>query len=289
LLHFIAPDEWPSRVKYLDRYADIQWNQWGGMDVHGLKPANAEEFHSLVDLRLLRRTKDLVLPWLPEKVYERRDVEMHPKQARAYKSFKERMVAELDGGTGMALSQLTLATRLTQMASAFGEINEDGDLRLCAPSSKIDELVELLAEMGEEPLVVFAQSRQLIGLAATRLEREGISYSQIVGGQSEDERTKGEQDFTEGRVRVILLTMGAGAEALSLTRASTVCFLQRSWSLVQNLQAENRNHRPGQENKVVIVDLVTPGTIEEAQQEAIRAKGERLEEIVQDRRLLLDI
>jgi SNF2 family DNA or RNA helicase len=168
------------------------------------------------------------------------------------------------------------------------EINEDGDVRMMAPSTKVDALVDLLDDMGEEPLVVFAASRQLIDLAAQRLDKEKITYSMIVGNQSDAVRYGNETSFMDGTNRVILLTMGAGSEALTLTRASTTCFLQRSWSLVQNRQAEDRTHRPGQEaEKVLIIDLIAPGTVEEAQWSALQAKGEMLEEITRDRQAML--
>jgi SNF2 family DNA or RNA helicase len=220
-------------------------------------------------------------------VYERRDVEMAPRQARAYAQFRDGMVADLEGGTGLALDQLSLLTRLTQLASAAVDLRPDGSIRLCAPSSKVDALVELLEDMGGEPLVVFAQSKQLIMLAAERLEKDGVAHSLIVGGQTELVRSMSEKRFADGDARVLLLTMGAGSEALTLTRASTTCFMQRSWSLIENKQAEDRTHRPGQEaEKVVIVDLVAPGTVEEDLLSALEGKGERLEEVVRDREAL---
>lgn len=287
LLHFVAPEEWPARTKYIDRYCATFWNNFGGIEVLGIKPETSEEFHRLVQPRLLRRPKALVLPWLPEKTYERRDVEMNPRQAKAYRQFKEELIADLDGGTAMALDPLTLLTRLAQTACSNIEVQPDGSVRMVPPSSKVDALLELLEDMGEDPLVVFAQSRQLIELAAHALETKRIEHRLIIGGQTELQRSMAEQDFADGQARVLLLTMGAGSEALTLTRASTTCFMQRSWSLIENRQAEDRTHRPGQAaEKVTIVDLVAPGTVEEAQHEALRDKGDRLEEIVRDRDLL---
>jgi SNF2 family DNA or RNA helicase len=284
LLHFVAPKEWPSRTKFIDRYCATTWNAFGGIDVVGLRPDRVHEFRDLTEPRFLRRPKALVLPWLPEKVYERRDVEMPPKQARAYRQLKDECVADLDGGTALATDPLTILTRLTQLASSCCEITEDGSVRLCPPSSKVDALVELLEDMGDEPLVVFAQSRQLIELAFTKLASGGVTCAKIVGGLTEPVRARAEKDFADGHVRVLLLTMGAGSEALTLTTASTTCFMQRSWSLIENRQAEDRTHRPGQEaEKVTIVDLVAPGTVEEDQHAALADKGARLEEIVRDR------
>lgn len=291
LLHYVAPEEWPSKTKYLERYCIKEFDMWGHMSITGLEPANAAEFYTLADLRYLRRPKALVNPWLPEKIYERRDVEMLPKQKTAYDSMKKNQLAVLDSGTSMALDELTELTRLTQLASACADVNPAGEFRLCLPSSKIQALLELLEDMGSEQLVVFALSRQLIDLAAIVLEDKGIPCSVVVGGQTDYARQDAIDEFQAGRARVILLTLGAGSEAITLTAASTVCFLQRSWSMVQNRQAEDRVHRIGQEaDKVTIVDLIAPGTVEEHIAQAIERKGDMLEEIVRDKesiRLLL--
>jgi len=285
ILHFEAPEEWPSKTKFLDRYCTLTYNQWGGMSVTGLNPHNAAEFYSLLEPRFLRRTKAMVNPWLPPKVYERMDVEMLPKQRKAYEDFRMDSLAALDGGVSVAFDPLTILTRLIQLASSTLEVNEIGEVRLCAPSSKVDALIELLSDMEHnEPLVVFAQSRQLLNLAHERLEKEGISHGMVWGNQSQFERQKAIDDFQAGQIRCILCTLGAGSEAITLTAASTICFMQRSWSMVTNRQSEDRVHRIGQSaESVTIIDLVAPGTVDDQILEAIQSKGDMLEEVVRDR------
>lgn len=288
ILHFVAPNEWPSRGKYIDRYCLTMYNAWGGLDVTGLQHNHAAEFHELVKTRHLRRPKDLVLPWLPKKVYETIDVEMSSAQKKAYKQLQKEVIADVEGGTVLALDPLSLLTRLSQAACATLSIADDGKVVMSNPSSKVDALIELLYDLGDDPLVSFALSRQLIELAAQRLDKEKITYSKIVGGQSDLVRTSEENAFHDGTSRVILLTLGAGSEALTLTEASTVAFMQRSWSLVQNKQAEDRVHRPGQAaDSVLVVDMVAPETVEEAQWQVYMGKTGMLEEITQDRQALL--
>jgi len=288
LLHFVAPDEWPSRTKYIERYCLQMFNAAGYLDVTGLQANHAEEFHTLVKPRHLRRPKELVLPWLPEKVYETIDVEMSRPQAKAYNELKKSLIADVQGGVVMTLDPLSLLTRLTQAACATLTMDENGKVVLSTPSSKIDALVELLHDLGDAPLVVYAKSAQLIELAAARLDKEKITFSKIIGGQSEIVRMNEENAFYDGESRVILLTLGAGSESLNLTRANTTCFMERSWSMVQNVQAENRTDRPGQEaDKVLIIDMVAPGTVEEAQWQTLQGKSGMMEEITHDREAML--
>jgi SNF2 family DNA or RNA helicase len=289
ILHFIDPDEWPSKVLFRERYCLSAWNAWGGLDITGLNPEHKDEFYSLVKPRFIRRPKDIVLPWLPPKTYETWDVEMTKDQAKIYRALEERTIAEVEGGFVKGFNPLIAATRLTQAACAT--LTMEGDkVRLSAPSSKVNALREVVEELGDKSLIVFAASRQLIELAATQMEKDKRTFSKIVGGQSEMVRYNEEQAFQDGTNQLILLTMSAGSEALTLTAADTMCFLQRSWSLKENLQAEDRFHRPGQtSDNVLIIDLVAPDTIEIGQWVAITEKNYMLEEIVQDHETMLRV
>lgn len=291
-LHMISEDEWPSRVKYIDRYCLASYNIFGGMSVIGLRDDTKEEFFDIVDPRMRRMPKEAVLPFLPKKTYSERYVEMNPKQKRAYDQMEAGLIALLDddgdsseGGIAVASNPLVQLTRLTQFASAYAEVNDEGKVVMTTPSNKIDALLELLDDMGEEPLVVFAQSRQLIKLAEAALERRKISFSLIVGGQSPEEREAAKEAFQQGQVRVIMCTIAAGGIGITLTRSAAACFLQRSWSMVENSQAEDRVHRIGSEihDKIEIIDIISVGTVEERQRVVLGTKYDRLEEVMRDK------
>lgn len=288
ILNFVSPDEWPARTKYIDRFCLTSWNAFGGVDVVGIRPELRDEFFAVVDPRFLRRSKDIVLPWLPPKVHLTRRIELPAKQAKAYKELRDGMVAGLDSGTLLALDPLTLLGRLSQLASSYADVQPDGTVQLSEPSGKLDELDAILDELGDEPVVVFAASRQLIDLAAARLEKRGVTFGKITGTVSTDERELAKEAFMAGRLQVLLLTLGAGSEGLTLTRARHLVFLQRSWSLVENRQAEDRIHRPGaeQHESVFIHDIVAAGTVEDDLLSALDAKGGMLEQIVRDKELL---
>jgi SNF2 family DNA or RNA helicase len=294
--HAIAPEVFPARSAFIDRYAKLEFNYFGGMSITGLKPENKEEFFQIFDPHFRRMIKADVLKQLPDKVYLRRDVEMSPKQAKAYRDIEKELVTVLDDGTVLvANGNLAGATRLLQFASAYcdvdqGETPEDPAtwiVRLTdnPKSSKIDELMAIIEEEPGRPLAIAAEHRQLTDLAAARLTDAGISFARVTGGVSADERDAAVQAFQDGKIDYILFTYKAGGVGLNLTRADTLVRLQRGWSLVEQKQGEDRIHRIGSEvhESVTIIDLVAAGTIEETQIERLYTKGERLEEIVRDR------
>lgn len=287
-LHMIAREEWPSRSKYIDRYCLLTYNVFGGMNIIGIRYDTKDEFFMAIDPRMRRMPKEAVLPFLPRKTYSTRYVEMSTKQTRAYKQMENDLIALLEEGLTVAVNPLTQLTRLMQFASAYAEMDDQGEVKLSMPSNKVDALVEILEELGDEPVVVFAQSRQLIELAAKKLTELKITYGMIVGGQTPDEREWNKTQFQSGKFRAILCTIAAGGIGITLTRAATAIFMQRSWSMVDNSQAEDRVHRIGSEihDKVTIVDIISMGTVEERQRIVLGNKLERLEEVMRDRETL---
>lgn len=299
ILHFVDPGEWPAKSKYIDRYCLTSWNAFGGMDVIGVRPDTRDEFFSILDPHFRRMTKDVVLPFLPKKTRETRYAEMSPKQAKAYEEMhKSQLVETEDGGAIIATNQLTKNTRLIQFSSSFAGLNDENEVRLMEPSNKLDAFMDFLGDMSREAsVVVAAESRQLIMLLAKRLEVAAEkhkrdpwlhSFRMIVGGMSTDEREAHKDDFQAQRARIMLMTIKAGGVGITLTRADTLCFLQRSWSMIDNKQAEDRVHRIGSEihDKITIVDFVAPGTVEEGQIAAVHEKLRRLEEITRDVELI---
>lgn len=211
---------------------------------------------------------------------------MTPKQTKAYDEIAKGMITKLDDGRlVLATNSMVQALRLLQFASAYAEVDELGHVHLSEPSSKVDILLEVLEESGGKPLVACAESRQLIMLAAARLEKHGITHRLIVGGMTDDQRANALADFQAGRVRVLLFTIKAGGVGLTMTAADTIVFLQRSWSMLDNKQAEDRVHRIGSEvhESIQIIDVLAPGTIEVEQVARLHTKLERLEEITRDR------
>ena len=288
IMRFISPDEWPAKTRYIDRYCLSSWNPFGGLDIIGVKPETKDEFYSILDPRFIRRPKDAVLPDLPPKVYQKRYVTMGRKQKRAYKQMRDHYLALLDDEAAtIATNPLVHLTRLTQFASTYADVNEDGDLVMAEPSCKLDALDEIYDEVGDLQVVVFAESRQLIQLAEKRAEKRDIEFVSIHGQVPESLRDLNIEKFQDGNAKVCFVTLGAGGEGITLTAGSIAVFLQRSWSMIKNKQGEDRLHRPGQEaTKVEYIDLITEDTVEEYRELRLAEKEDRFQEIVRDKETL---
>lgn len=294
IMHAVAPYDFPNnRTKFLERYALMSWNAFGGMDIVGIKPDTRHELYAILDPHFRRMTKSLVLPQLPPKVYETRVVEMSAGQKRMYKEMARDLLTTTDDGElFFTPNQLTARTRLSQIAAASISIEKpDPDdmstwiVTLKDPSPKLDEFVAVLEDLGNAPCVVAAEHKQLINLAAARLEKLKIPHALITGDVSEHDRKRAMELLRANKIRALLFTVKAGGTGLDMSAADTIIMLQRSWSMVDNLQAEDRTHRIGSERhqKIRVIDIVVKDTIEETQIERLYIKLQRLQEITRDR------
>jgi len=306
ILHWLKPTEWPSKTKWIDRFVNTMLNAFGGMMVLGLKPEMEKEFYDGINPRMRRMLKAKVLPWLPEVLSDRRDLEMGAKQLKAYKQMSENMITLLDnegsigsdGEVVVAPDPLVQTLRLLQFASAYATVTVDeatGDEKvlLSEPSCKVDALIDDIksGDFGEDSVAVCAVSRQLLEILSARLEKEGIAHGMITGAVDEADRQKAVDDFQNGRIKWILFTDAAGGVGITLTAARRLVMLQRPWSLVNYKQALDRVHRIGSEihDSVLITDYVTEGSIEERVIGALDTKADNFEQIVRDKEQLKQI
>lgn len=303
IMHWLAPEEWPSKSKWIDRTVDTMLNAFGGLYVLGIKPTMQEEFFALLYPRMRRMLKSVVLPDLPEIVYQIRDVEMSAKQAKAYKQMKEKSLAALDAGQVMlAADALVQAKRLQQFANAYAELEiVPGDpthpdpakqfdreiVKLSEPSATLDAVVDDIVngDFGDDQIAISAVSSQLLELLSAKLTKAGISHGMITGDYAIDVRQNAIDAFQEGRTKVILFTVQAGGVGVTLTAARWLLRIERPWSLIDDVQGRDRVHRIGSEihDSIMIVDYLVKDTVQSKVHEALETKAAMFENVVKDR------
>lgn len=302
-LECLEPLAWPSKERMVDRYCTKVPGDYKEQ-ILGLAPHTEAEFRLTLLGQHRRVSKADVLPQLPPKVYSVRTVELPPAYRKAYDQMEHDMLAQLpDGGELSVMSVLAQLTRLNQLASAAADVTvtyepgADGEERdhvkvsLRAPSWKVDALLEVLEERPGEPVVAFAPSRQLMTLAGGAAEKAGLAVGYVVGGQSMTERTETVEHFQKGKLDLLCATTGAGGVGLTLTAAKTVVFLQRPWSIVEALQAEDRCHRIGSEHhdSIEIIDIVAADTVDTRVRAALYEKAGQLADLLQDVRIVTEL
>lgn len=302
IMHAVAPHEYTAKSSFVDRYALFQWGDHGGMNIADIRPDTRDELFKFLDPRFRRMLRSVVNPQLPDKIWTTYEVELTPKQRKLYDEIEAQLFARDDNGHMLvAANNLVKNTRLIQLASSTCEVEylplpEDADegtppqfkIKLVHPSSKIDALMEIMDDFEGHTVAISAVSKQLIDLAEKRFIEAGISCVKITGDVSEWDRRDNLVRFQAGGVRAILFTVQAGGVGIDMTAADTMIRLQRSYSMIDNVQGLGRIDRIGAEvhQKLYVVDIIAPGTVEDDQLDKLRAKEERLETIARDRAAL---
>lgn len=322
ILNWLWPKYYTSYWKFVKAYMydipvlDKDGNETGYSKYVPNMAAIRENLQPEMEPWFVRRRKYEVLTDLPDKYYSRLWVELGPQQRKQYDQMKKTMIAwceqheeELERQDPI-IAQAVVAqlVRLQQMSAGYivplldeqgeqvvklrkkwidrkkdeYELVEVPQWKMVDPSAKLDALMELMKDRGDEPFIVFSQSKAAIKLLGARLEAAHIPYGLYTGDTKQADRDQLVRDFQSGSVRVFAGTIKAGGEAITLTAGSTVVFLDRWWSPSKNTQAEDRAHRIGQKNAVEIIDIMARNTVDLGRWQSIQLKAKWLMQLFGD-------
>jgi SNF2 family DNA or RNA helicase len=263
LLNLMYPKDFRSYWKFFEEYVEYHYDYAnGGATKYRVidGPKNTAKFRAMIAPYFIKRPPDIMgLTVLPPTI---REVELDPKQQRAYDEMKKRSeawIGEFEDQYVAAPIAIAQMTRLVQFASAHCEII-NGKVRMSEPSSKLDEMM-LILEGTNEPVVVFTESRQLVDLASARLVKSDISHFCLHGGVPDSERNNW-QRFQAGERRVFVCNMETGGFGIDLFRASLCIYIERSWKPLNNQQSLGRLARTGQKNAVRPIYIYAKGTVD---------------------------
>ena len=287
ILHWMYPKDYTSYWRFYEQYVDYEIGYPGGYHIfRGTK--NLDLLREEISKFMTRRTKAEVLPDLPDKYYTEKLIKLGSKQRKAYDAMRKEMIAWVGQNEDQPLvAPIVIARlmRLQQLALAYAEIDEEYEVALSEPSAKLEALRDIILDNPQKPLVVFTQFTKMIDLTVDYIER---TCAKEIGKKARIERIDGGtknrgqiiDDFQNGKINVLIMTIGAGGVGITLTKADTVVFLDRSWSPAINLQAEDRLHRIGQENAVQVIDLIAEETVDRGRMQRLEQKWEIIKSLI---------
>lgn len=255
------------------RYAVLKDQRFGGRKITtvvGYK--NIPELTTRIQPWSFRVTKEQCLS-LPPKVYTKRVVELTDEQQRLYSELKEYAIAELESGGGVVstTSVITQILRLQQLVC--GHITDDLGVVQDVPTNRISTLVEVCQEAAGK-VIVWSKFRPDIPKIVAALDEEfgAGCCAQFHGGNSETRHLDAERFMRDERCRFMVASY-AGGHGNTWVVADTVVYYSNDYDLEKRAQSEDRAHRSGQtSDRVLYVDLVAEGTVDEPIIKALREK-----------------
>lgn len=250
--------------------------------IPGIK--NEEALRALLSHYMIRHEKSEVLTQLPPKQYRQIPVDLGPERSQ-YETMKAEYFAILDSGEEVtAPKAIAQMTRLRQICLDPNTLSPTLP-RASTPSNKTLTLLDVIDEASGK-LVVFTCFERYASTLCSVLKEKNIPYRTITGQVKGSDRLKAEQDFqNDVNVRVLVGTIGAMGEGLTLTAADTVVFTDLAWTPATNEQAEDRVY--GRVDKglesdksILVVDLYCQDTIEKHVHDVVRAKEQMIDRII---------
>ncbi len=277
-LSIVDPEKYPRNMQHW-KYFMYKYCLWSdgkfGAYIYGTR--KMEELRKETSPYIIRRTKKEVLPFLPEKVYRRPQLEMKPDQRKLYKEMETELRILLDTGEPLwSRSVLSTLTRLRQ-------INLDPKIVGVSASSAKTEFILDTIESTDEKLVVFSTFEKYIYWLQLLLDNAKTKYVTITGMVPPNERVEKVRQFQENdSIKVCLGTIQTMGEGVTLTAASNVVFADRWWNQPTNLQGEDRLHRIGQRSSVQIILPVVKNSVDQVLDDILERKNQASESYYQE-------
>jgi SNF2 family DNA or RNA helicase len=120
-------------------------------------------------------------------------------------------------------------------------------------SAVMDDFEEKFIDSGRQQWVVFCAFKESCHLLAERLRKKfGAEVGVYTGDQKPHERTELEDSFQRGEIEVMVGTIDAMYQGITLTAGRHQHWLSRSYVPAHNEQGESRSDRLGQQHLVLI-------------------------------------
>jgi|TARA_R110000796_G_scaffold9012_4_gene31049 SNF2 family DNA or RNA helicase len=283
---FLSPDllGYTSFYSFQNRYAQLVNRKMGARtfrQVVGYQ--NLEELTTNVGTFSYRVLKKECLD-LPDKVYQRREVELTTEQKKVYKELQDYAMAELDSHDLVSVtSVLTQILRLHQVVCGF--VKNDEGVEVEVKSNRLDELINILEEVQGKTIIWANYQYDIKRILKTLHNITGVdSVATYYGETPDEERQEIIRRFQDpdSELKYLISNTQTGGYGITLTEASNVIYYSNNYDLEKRLQSEDRAHRIGQTNKVTYIDLVAKGTVDEKIVQALRTKLNLAQEVLGD-------
>jgi len=144
-----------------------------------------------------------------------------------------------------------------------------------AKASRAIEVVREITARGQK-VVVFAHHVEVIRRIADAFPSDQMV--QIHGDTSHEARRDAVDRFQhDPAVTVFVGSIRVAGQGITLTAASRILFVEVEWSPMVNNQAEDRCHRMGQEEELLVQYLYVKGTLDERVGAILRKKQELMQ------------
>lgn len=270
----------PTLGFYRECFFNKKINYWGGYE-YAFKKALLPTLKRMIKNVSIRYSIDEFID-MPPKEYIVRTLPPPPdSQGYCEEALKSLKGAIKEGKHYREVESQYL--KLRQLSSGFmtlkGEDNDRIQIKF-DQNHKLDALAEIIESLpADSKCVVFHHFVYSNSLISERLDELKIGHARIWGG-AKDPIGQLRRFKTSDACKVLVINIKSGSSSLNLQLAQYLVFFEQPDSPIDRSQAESRLWRPGQANRVFIIDLLVRQTADKALHSSNKAGANLLEELL---------
>lgn len=206
---------------------------------------------------------------MPERIDNRIEVSMSPKERKLYDDFQKDMVLSIGDEQLDAANAAALSNKLLQMAN--GAVYGEDKKVLPIHDRKLDALEDLVEAANGKPLLVaYWYKHDLQRIKARFKNARCIDTAKDI------------DDWNAGQIPLALIHPASAGHGLNLQDGGcTIVWFGLTWSLELYQQLNARLWRQGQKHTVVIHHIITKGTHDEDVMRALENKDTRQSALIE--------
>lgn len=206
---------------------------------------------------------------MPERIDNRIEVSMSPKERKLYDTFQKDMVLSIGDEELDAVNAAALSNKLLQMAN--GAVYGEDKKVIPIHDRKLDALEDLVEAANGKPLLVaYWYKHDLQRIKARFKNARCIDTAKDI------------DDWNAGKIPLALIHPASAGHGLNLQDGGcTIVWFGLTWSLELYQQLNARLWRQGQKHTVVIHHIVTKGTHDEDVMRALENKDTRQSALIE--------
>lgn len=258
ILHWLYPKTFSSYWQFIGHYfkqVKITLTDGRSFKKTGkFKPGREHELQTFLSKISTQRKRVEVMPWLPEKDYEK--IKLPPTDLQ--KKYLDELNNYFETEHIITQGVLDRLIRYRQICLHPALLNLKGS------SPKLDWIKQYIQDYPDKPIVIFSKFTSFIKILAEELKTLKIGV--IIGETPIKTRNNLKHQFQNGELNVLIINIDAGKEALTLDRAEAAIFTDKFPPVGDILQAEDRitattEDRASKPHQ--IIELMLKGTYDE--------------------------
>lgn len=255
--YIMNPHYFTSYWRFADAYCYVMKTNWGTEIIGSKRTIDYRREFSDIIFRVNKEEAQLEIP---DMLFDTYSVKLTDKQQEVYNNLENDFFACLDDASISVPTRLASLIRLQQTVSNLANLGDDWPNE----SAKMNLLMDLAVNKEiDTPCIIWVNWIMSGHLLCSTLNEAGFKAAYVYGGLSAPDRQKIIQDFHDGKIKYLIMSIGVGKYGLTLTEAKTMIYFDKTFDGDGYVQSQDRIHRIGLKHKPTVISLVAKGTTDE--------------------------